>query len=196
MPNQAAPAAAHSRSDWLRLALAALALAVIAALMVSAGSPATSAAAATAAEPLAGSQFLKIEGVEGESLDKDHRGWINVISVNQTMTKSGSRADAKVRPLVLRLPLDRGGVKIAEGLTTGKVFKSATFERTTSEGAPYYQYELKNVLVTSYSINSSASRTPVQVVRLKFTEITTRYFVYDAAGQLVDTVEYTYNLAG
>ena len=146
--------------------------------------------------------YLKFDGVDGEVKDSKHEMWIDVLSFSQTITRdsegssSGAarqRAGVTFGDIVVVKELDKSSPKLAESIAMGKVFPKVDIHLTSSAGT-YYTYELKNVMVTSYSINGGADDRPTEEVSINFEEIKVTYTEYDPEGKSKGKVEYTWKV--
>jgi type VI secretion system secreted protein Hcp len=152
------------------------------------------------------SYFLKIDGIDGESMDKDHKGWSNILSFAHSLHQPGGGATGQsrrrgavvVEDLICTKELDKSSPKIQEALSQGKVFPKVELELTTSgSGArqTYYKYELKNVMITSYNISGqSGDGVPMEEVAFNFEEIKVTYTEYDSNGRKKGNVEYEWKV--
>jgi type VI secretion system secreted protein Hcp len=152
--------------------------------------------------------YIKFDGIEGESKDKDHAGWSDLLSFSQGLTQPGSnatgptrrRGDVIVGDLQCSKELDKASPKIAESICKGKVFSKARIHLTASYTdagrETYYTYELTNVLVTSYHIggNGQSESVPTERFSLNFEEIKTTYTEADGAGKKKGNVEYAWKV--
>ena len=145
--------------------------------------------------------YLKFDGVDGEAVDKDHKGWIDIESFSQTITRENSdstsanfRGAATLGDIVVAKELDKSSPKLAESLLIGKVFPKVEIHLTSSAGATYYAYELTNVMVTSYSISGDADQIPMEEFSLNFGEIKVTYTEMDSEGNKKGNVEYSWNV--
>ena len=148
--------------------------------------------------------FIKFDGVDGEATDKDHKDWINLLSFQQTISRESStsgssraRSSAVFEDIVLTKQLDKSSPKIQEAIATGKVYPSVEFELAADYGgsrAVYLKYELKNVMVTSYSISGSADEVPIEQISLNFEEIKVTYTENDSSGKSKGNVETTWKV--
>lgn len=144
--------------------------------------------------------YIKFDGVDGEATDKDHKDWINLLSFQQSITReessSGSarqRASAEFHDIIVTKELDKSSPKLAESIATGKVFPSVSFE-LASAGSVYLKYELKNVMITSYSISGSASDVPVEEFSFNYEEIKVTYTEQDSSGKTKGNIEYSWKV--
>jgi type VI secretion system Hcp family effector len=152
--------------------------------------------------------FAKYDGVDGESFDADHRGWIDVLAFDWAANRGESsgpsrrRGDAEVDDFNVVLAYEKAAVKLQEGLVSGKVFPKLTVELTATYGGTrttYLEYELTNVMVTSYQINASGSEDdgpPIVAVANSFEEIKVTYTEYDPTGSDLGDVVSEYKVEG
>ncbi|MEM9828596.1 MAG: type VI secretion system tube protein Hcp [Planctomycetota bacterium] len=152
--------------------------------------------------------YIKFDGIEGESKDKDHKGWINIQSFSQGVHQPGGnatgtarrRGDVVLDDIAVSKLLDKSSPKIAEAVCKGKVFPKVEIELTasyTDSGrVTYYRYELKNVLVTSYNVAGAAQSedVPSEDFSLNFEEITVTYTENDSKGSKKGNVEYSWKV--
>jgi type VI secretion system secreted protein Hcp len=98
--------------------------------------------------------------------------------------------------------VDKSTPKLQEAIAMGTPFPSAEIEFTKTVGregeseVPYLKWELKNVLVTSYSFSGDASGDPfpTDTISLKFGEIKVTYTELDEEGNSKGTVEYSWKV--
>ena len=90
--------------------------------------------------------------------------------------------------------LDKSSPKIAEAVCLGKVFSKVEIHiltSTTGSGRePYYKYELKNVMVTSYQVAGGSQDKPSESFSLNFEEISVVYTEMDEKGSKKGDVKY------
>lgn len=118
--------------------------------------------------------YIKIGDIKGEATDNEHKDWINLLSISQSISrpmKSGisgstrSRGDVVLGDIVCTKELDKSSPKLMEAVCKGTVIPKVeihfTKNHTNADGSEgrvtYYAYELKNVMVTSYNVNGSAA---------------------------------------
>ena len=149
--------------------------------------------------------FIKIEGIEGESMDKDHKGWSDLLSFSQAIHKPGSgvtgasrrRGDVILEDIVCVKEIDKSSPKLQEAASKGTVFPKVEIHLTTTiKGVKqtYYAYELKNVLITSYSILGNNETVPSENISINFEEIKAIYTAYDDKGKKAGNVEYSWKV--
>lgn len=152
--------------------------------------------------------FAKYDGVDGEALDVNHQGWIDVLAFDWAGTtehpvgSSRRRAAPDVDDFNIVLEYEKAAVKLQDGFLRGKVYPTLTVELTATYGgarATYLKYELKNVMVTSYQVNASGSEDdgpPMVAVANSFEEIKVTYTEYDPTGTSLGNVVSDYRLEG
>jgi type VI secretion system secreted protein Hcp len=151
--------------------------------------------------------FIKFDGVDGEAQDKDHKGWVDVLSFSWGIHRAGGgatgqtrrRGVATVEDVVVSKEYDKSSPKLAEAVCTGKVFPKVEIHDTTTYAenrATYLKYELKNVLVTSHSVSGSSGgdAVPTETMSLNFEEVKQTYVEYDAKGNKKGNVEMTWKV--
>jgi type VI secretion system secreted protein Hcp len=152
--------------------------------------------------------YIKFDGVDGESKDKDHKGWVDILSFSQAIHQPGGgstgvarrRGDVVLDDVRISKLLDKSSPKIAEAVCKGKVFPKVVIELTASYTdagrVTYYKYELKNVLVTSYNVSGAGQSddVPSEDFSLNFEEIKVTYTENDSAGKKKGNIEYSWKV--
>jgi type VI secretion system secreted protein Hcp len=146
--------------------------------------------------------YIKFDGVDGESLDKGHKGWSDLMSCSQVIHRSGGgmtgvqrrKGNAQLEDIQCSKVMDKASNVIAESICKGKVYPKVSIafctDGTDAGREPYFTYELKNVMVTSYSVSGSTNDRPHESFSLNFEEIKVKYTSASAAGQKGSNVEY------
>ena len=86
--------------------------------------------------------FIKFDGVDGESKDKDHSKWTDLLSMSWGIHKAGAgatgqtrrRGVATVEDVVCTKELDKSSPKLAEAVLQGKVFPKVEIHNTATYG--------------------------------------------------------------
>ena len=147
-----------------------------------------------------GAVFIKFDGIDGESIDKDHKGWIDLLSLSENpsttseSTTTRTRGETTLGDIVVVKELDKSSPKLAESILMGKVFPKVEIHLTSSAGTTYYAYELTNVMVTSYSISGDADQVPMEEFSLNFEEIKVTYTEMDSEGNKKGNIEYSWKV--
>lgn len=140
--------------------------------------------------------YLKIGDIKGESQDTDHKEWINLQSISQGLTRpmasgiSGStrqRAAVSCGDVIVTKEMDASTPKLIQAVCDGENFPKVLIDVCTSTGGkkrvPYFQWELKNVRVSSYDVSGqSGDDTGIfyETVSLNYEEIK---WTYDKMGK-------------
>ena len=160
--------------------------------------------------------FVKYEGVNGESQDKDHKDWSDLsefgfndltkITVSKEIDKSTPKlteAVCKGRSSSPGSPLTCDTSGSTDGRTDPQIdppFETVTIDicRTThgKELQCYLQFELEKVRITSYSISGSTEgdQVPTENFSLNFEEIKVTYTEFDEKGKKKGNVEYSWKV--
>ena len=150
--------------------------------------------------------FLKLDGIDGESLDKDHKGWSDISAFTSSfhLPDRGSAGSSRRRGAAILediscvKELDKSSPKIQEALIMGKVIPKVEIHLTSSSNGmsqTYYSYELKNVMITSYNISGQSDvGLPMDEFSLSYEEIKVTYTEYDSNGRKKGNVEYTWKV--
>ena len=169
-------------SIWTQLSL--LSLALMAALGLTFG----------AASPADASWFIKFEGLDGESLDKDHAGWSDLASFGQALHKPGSGSPQSpghgamvAEDFSVEKVLDRSSPLLGEASCGGRSFATVTIEACEDPGEHedphcYLRYELQNVFVSNYQVNGDAAGgVPLEELSFSYERIRIVYYPADAS---------------
>jgi len=158
--------------------------------------------------------FVKFDGVDGESSDKDHDKWIDVLSIDFddlrkiTVSKDIDSSTPKLTEAACDgVASDPGVGIICSGFTTtdSRATLDLPFDSVeidickTTHGKKlqcYLQFELVNARITSYSISGSTEgdQVPTENFSLNFKEIKVTYTEFDQKGKKKGTVEYGWNV--
>ena len=96
--------------------------------------------------------------------------------------------------------LDMASPKLAEACLKGEILPSVQIHvaKEIADGGQvtYYTYELKNVLISSYSVGGSSmpEGVPLESVTLNFEEIKVTYTETDDAGKKKGNIEYSWKV--
>lgn len=193
-------------------AVVALTVTIAITLLVQSASQPSMVTADTAAAPAGGPAsaprsggFIKIEGIDGESNDKFHEDWIEILSVSQSIKRpfdSGSGLSTGVAAfgdITIVKEIDKATPKLQSAIATGSAIPEITLELTALFGSnedPYLKYVLTNVKVSNHRISGSAVGTnrPTEVVTLKFDQINVTYRELDDTGRNSGNVEFGWNV--
>lgn len=139
--------------------------------------------------------FLKIDGVEGESLVRGHEKEIEVSSWSWGVSQSaatGNGARAAGKPCTTDVSftkfVDRATPLLIAGAASGSSYASARLVARKSTGGDqpqdYLTIELKNVLVSSFQTTGSDGSAPLESFALRFGSMTVSYRPQKSDGSL------------
>ena len=186
----------------------------------------------TAKLPTHSSAYVKFEGIDGESEEAGHEDWSEIVSFNQEIHKLGGGSSGTARrtggvtldDIVIIKQVDKASPKLAEAICKSKVFPKVEIHLTgPSDGSTcqgtFYAYELKNVMITNYTVSGSnplayalvalapditmpstgpfivqAVDAPLEEVSLSFEEIKVTYTECDSSGNSKGNVEYSWKV--
>jgi type VI secretion system secreted protein Hcp len=128
--------------------------------------------------------FLKIEGIDGESVDEKHKGEIEILSfswgVSQTSTQGagsgGGSGKASFQDFHFVTHVGKASPKLFLACAQGEHFKKATLTVRKAGDRPleYLKLNLEDVLISSYQTGGSdgGDDVPVDQMSLNFSKIT------------------------
>lgn len=152
------------------------------------------------------SAYIKLGDIEGESQDDKHKGWIDIESFSQGISRpidsqhSGGayRSSANMSDISIMKMVDKTTPKLSEAICKGTAFPKVNIDFMTSVGdgnrVPYLQIELKNARVTSFQVGAGADSKATESLSLNYEEIKWTYTQYDKAGKSSGKVESTWKL--
>ncbi len=128
--------------------------------------------------------YIKFDGIDGESTDKDHKGWIDVQHFSWGVSRSTDEGTSnKVIPkeMVVTKELDKSSPKLFLATVTGETISKVTIRVTRPgfDGAEevYYEMLLEDVQIVRHTTDSKQVRTerPEEVVSLMFPKVEISY---------------------
>ena len=140
------------------------------------------------AQPADAAAYLKIGDIQGESQDRDHKGWSDIESFSQGSELEGEdvfrrRGCPLVSPLEISKQLDSASVPIQFAMLRGQAFDTVELEVTREGGDSgplvYLKYELLNVVVSDYSISGDSEDVPEDSFSLNFERVRVEYIPTD-----------------
>lgn len=135
---------------------------------------------------MAADNFLKIDGIKGESTDDKHKDWMEILSfgwgVSQTASAStsstggGTSARADFQDLTITKTMDSASPLLFKACAKGDHIKEATLELCRSGGdkLKYMEYKLTDVVISSVSAGGGGGE-PTESVSLNYGKIEQTY---------------------
>ncbi|HEY6945448.1 MAG TPA: type VI secretion system tube protein Hcp [Candidatus Acidoferrum sp.] len=148
--------------------------------------------------------FLKIDGVEGESPDKDHKKEIQILSFNFGATQPGSAGfgggsgvgKVQLHDFQFSKYTDSATPKLFEFCATGKHTPTVTLTCRKAGGSQqeYFKVKMSDVIVSSIShAGSGGEALPVESISLNFSKIEMEYKPQDEKGGLGGVIKAGWN---
>lgn len=135
--------------------------------------------------------FMKFDGVDGESIDKEHVGWSDLLSISWQMTSRLDRASGlptgkrQHKPLTITKEIDKATpilMRLCADVTSNpEVEIHLTRAVGDDRQQTYLIIRMEDVLISSYSMDSADSTDPTTEVRdtevlsLSYSKITWTY---------------------
>ncbi len=148
--------------------------------------------------------YIKFDGIDGESVDKDHKGWINILSFGQGIHQPGGgatgtarrRGDVILDDIHVAKLLDKSSPKIAESVCLGKVYPESRdranrlVHRRRSRDLLPLRAEERAGYQLHVSGAAQSEDVPAEDFSLNFEEIKVTYTENDSKGKKKGNVEY------
>ncbi len=131
--------------------------------------------------------FIKIDGIEGESSDDAHEGWIEALyfktGLNQKISSTASSAGgasaerASFKDFVFTKQLDKSSPKLALACAAGTHIDNITVEicRAGGEKVKFMEYRLTNCLISEIVSGGGEKIFPAETFKINFGKIEWRY---------------------
>lgn len=164
--------------------------ALVTALMLSSFALTNSARSQTDTEPTSvTSIFLKIDNIQGGSVEQNHTGWIDIASFNwsEAMAYVNARAAGKLsmQDFSFMAETSIASPQLFQAAATGKYFSSTTLECCLYGESPvlFLKFQFQGVTITSYSIAGNTSALPLDQFSIAFQKITMTYVPIGPEGE-------------
>lgn len=156
---------------------------------------------------MAANMFLKIEGLKGESVVKEHEDQIDVLAWNWGGTQSGSMHVAtgggagKVtfQDISVTKYVDKSSPGLMQKLADGSHFTKAFLYVLKAGGdkpVEYLTITMDKVMITSYSTGGSGGEDRVtENLTLNFSEVEVKYIPQDAKGKGSGDIKFGWKIA-
>ena len=114
-----------------------------------------------------GAGFVKFEGIDGESKDKNHEDWILLESV-----KIPSQPDDATKIIHFTKTIDLSSAIISQSTISGQVHERAVLDLCSDRDPEDCQrYDFVNVYFTKYFISASDDELPIEEISFAFEKI-------------------------
>ena len=150
--------------------------------------------------------YARFDGIEGESLDANHKDWIELNSMSWGIHKAiagatRTRGETVVGDIVVTKKIDKASPKLAEAVCKGQHIKEVEIHMCASYGGggsqTFLVYKLTDVLVSSYNVEGSAwsDAVPIESISLNFEEVKETYVEYSLSGTSEGETTYSWDVA-
>jgi len=146
--------------------------------------------------------YLKIDGINGEATDANHKDWLQLTSYRLpvTHTQSGTgRSAPGASELTITKLMDAASPKLYEAINKGTHLKEAVIELVHTGGkSPFLVIRLTDVLITSALDDAEATGTakfPMETISLNYSKIQWTYTQQKADGSAAGTVAAEWTVA-
>jgi len=132
--------------------------------------------------------FVKIDGIEGESTDSKHSGWIEAINfsagasqkVSTTASSSGGGTGERtdIKPFTFTKQVDSSSPKLFQACAAGTHFDNITLALHRAGGGEkvkFMEYELTNCIISDVSTNGGSEDFPSESISINFGRIIITY---------------------
>jgi type VI secretion system secreted protein Hcp len=138
--------------------------------------------------------FLKIDGIDGESTDGNHQGWIEVRScdnkISQTVSTTASSAGgattgrANFQDLRITKLLDKASPKLAIACADGTHINTVIikFCRSGTEKIKFMEIKLTNCIISDYARIADGRDFPIEGISFNFGRIEYAYVLQNRKG--------------
>ena len=140
--------------------------------------------------------WLRLDGIDGESTDREHPRQIEVLALDwQATQKSTSAAGAGSKDISLALATSSASPAILKKCVQGAAVPTATISgRKSGEGQrDFLTWDFTSLRFKSYDV-AFTEGPPIDVVTFSFTQVTMTYRPQDPKGGLGTPVVVTWNV--
>ncbi|HTW60781.1 MAG TPA: type VI secretion system tube protein Hcp [Terracidiphilus sp.] len=146
--------------------------------------------------------FLKLDGIQGESVDDKHKNEIQILSWSwgaanvSSVSGTGGSGSGKVdcSDVSMMLNFDKSTPKFFKAICAGSHITTGTLSaiKAGSDGKPYLKVDFKELFVTGLQM-SAAGEVPAVSLSMTYNEIKIDYSAQDEKGNLASTGPVTFN---
>ena len=139
--------------------------------------------------------FVKIDGIEGESTDSKHSGWIEATQykagasqkVSSTASSAGGATTgrADVKPFTFTKQVDGSSPKLFQACCAGTHFNKiviAIHRAGGTEKVKFMEYELSDCIISDVTTVGGENQFPTESISIDFGKIVVTYVVQKRQG--------------
>jgi len=148
--------------------------------------------------------FLKLDGIDGESNDANHKNEIEIENYSFGVAQQGTMAygggggagKAQFQDLHFTKRVDKATPNLFVAAATGRHIASAllTVRKAGGQQEEYLKVTLKDVIISNYSTSGSEGAVPLEAIALNFTEARYEYSPQSRSGSLEGSIIGGYNV--
>lgn len=140
--------------------------------------------------------FLKIDGIEGESVHAGYRGAIELESF--TWGEQQGPGKVELRDVEFTAQVSRASPRLLRACASGEHFDKAEIQCApqTSGSPTVFRLIFTGVLVAAYEVNGQQSGPPVERVRLLYGKVECEYRMRRADGSLGEPIRGGFDAVG
>jgi type VI secretion system secreted protein Hcp len=150
--------------------------------------------------------YLKLQGLDGESMDHEHKDWIEVESftwgvdnpASFAIGQGGQATQAHIAAINLQKRCDKSSVAMFKACTTGKHIQKGTISCLKLDGeqrVEYLKIDLTDIMVSNFQWSGTGSEQLVQEqVSLVFAEFKEAYKLQQDKGSAGGNTDFGYNI--
>ncbi|MPZ14832.1 MAG: type VI secretion system tube protein Hcp [Chloroflexi bacterium] len=160
--------------------------------------------AATSAQAANVDAFLKIDGIEGESADAQHRGEIDILSWSWGASQAGAPGPGagagagrvSMEDFHFTMQINKASPRVFQAVASGEQIQEAVLVvRRPETRQEFLKVTFTDVLISSYQTGSAnADVHPIDEISLNFSEVAVEYRPQRADGSLETPVTACYDL--
>ena len=136
------------------------------------------------------SDFLKIDGVEGESEDANHKGWIEVVYYNWGVNQSKTAVSGTGKPVASKASFDNLHINkyvdksstdiIKQCIVANPVIKEVILHLCIAGEThePFLIFTLKNCVIANTKFGGGGNQEPKEDIFINYEDITIEYKAY------------------
>lgn len=143
--------------------------------------------------------YIKFDGIDGESTNKDHKGWIEIESFSWGVSRPSSGEGANqttAKELLVSKELDKSSTRLFLSCATGEINPNVILRLTRpgSDGSEevYYEIIMSDVRVVQQTTDAKLAKTkrPEEVISLVFPKVEISYTPDDRSGKVFIKYEF------
>jgi type VI secretion system secreted protein Hcp len=153
-----------------------------------------------------GEMFLKLDGIEGESLDSVHGGeieikdwqWDTTNTVRWDVNQGGQSTKVVVQDIIINKYCDKASVTLYQDCVTGKHIRNGTITCRKNDGDQKVEYlimKLTDIMITKVHWEGEGEQQALkETVGLSFAEFRIDYKVQNDTGNAAGSKSFQFNI--